>query len=98
MEQDEKQKRIEKALYDRATGFSEEDVAEEYGMVDKAFTLLKRKTNKKYYPPEIRAIEIMMERDAADDEFKDMDLSKLEAERTRLIELLKKAEENDKKN
>ena len=94
----EKKQSIEKALYERAVGFSQEDVAEEFGIVENELRLLKRKTSKKYYPPEIRAIEMMIERDESQDEYSNMNLNELESERNRLIELIEKAEKNDKEN
>lgn len=97
MAQDNKRKKLENALYDRAVGFVQEDVSEEFGMVDNTLKLIKRKTSKKYYPPEIRAIELMLEQNS-DDDIKAMNLEELEKERDKLKNLLLKAEENDKKN
>ena len=47
-----KKKKLEQALYERAIGFTQEDVSEEFGMVDNSLKLIKRKTSKKYYPPD----------------------------------------------
>lgn len=85
-------------MYERAIGFSQEDVAEEFGMVENELRLLKRKTSKKYYPPEIRAIELMIEREGDNDEYKNMGLNQLENERERLKKLIEKAENDDKEN
>lgn len=93
-----KKKKLEQALYERAIGFTQEDVSEEFGMVDNSLKLIKRKTSKKYYPPEIRAIEMMMENFSPDDDLKNKNLDELLKERERLIKMLDKAEKNDKKN
>lgn len=97
MGQDKKLKSLENALYDRAVGFVQEDVSEEFGMVDNSLKLIKRKTSKKYYPPEIRAIELMLEKGQAND-LKGMSIEELEKERDKLKMLLEKAERNDKEN
>lgn len=97
MAQDKKLKYLESALYNRAVGFVQEDVSEEFGMVDNSLKLIKRKTSKKYYPPEIRAIELMLEQGQADD-LKGMSIEELEKERDKLKTLLEKAEKDDKEN
>ncbi len=97
MAQDDKREKLESALFDRAVGFVQEDVSEEFGMVDNSLQLIKRKTSKKYYPPEIRAIELMLEQEG-DGDVGSMSLEELKKERTKLKKLLEKAEKNDKEN
>lgn len=97
MAQDDKREKLESALFDRAVGFVQEDVSEEFGMVDNSLQLIKRKTSKKYYPPEIRAIELMLEQEG-DGDVGAMSLEELKKERTKLKKLLEKAEKNDKEN
>jgi len=97
MAQDDKREKLESALFDRAVGFVQEDVSEEFGMVDNSLQLIKRKTSKKYYPPEIRAIELMLEQEG-DGDVGEMSLEELKKERTKLKKLLEKAEKNDKEN
>ena len=54
--------KLDNALFNRAIGFSKDEVSEEYNMVDDKLTLTKKKLNSKYYPPELKAIELLMEK------------------------------------
>lgn len=96
--------KIDDALFNRAIGFSKEEVSEEYNIVEDKLTLTKKKLNSKYYPPELKAIEMLMEKYSLnkDTTYDNYSLSELEEEKERLLNLLKTAEEkairNDKKN
>ena len=97
-----KQKDLEKlddALFNRAIGFTKDEVTEEYSMVEDKLTLIKKKLNSKYYPPELKAIEMVMEKYGlnSDNMYSKYDLSELEKEKERLIKLLKEAQEKVKK-
>lgn len=98
-----KQKDLDKlddALFNRAIGFSKEEVTEEYSMVEDKLTLIKKKLNSKYYPPELKAIEMIIEKYGLnkDETYEKYDLVELEEEKQRLIKLLKEAQEKEKKN
>ena len=97
-----KQKDLEKlddALFNRAIGFTKDEVTEEYSMVEDKLTLIKKKLNSKYYPPELKAIEMVMEKYGlnSDNMYSKYDLLELEKEKERLIKLLKEAQEKVKK-
>lgn len=92
--------KLDDALFNRAIGFSKDEVTEEYGMVEDKLTLIKKKLNSKYYPPELKAIEMLMEKYDLnkDDMYDTYNLAQLQEEKQRLIELLKQAEEKSKRN
>ena len=97
-----KQKDLEKvddALFSRAIGFSKDEVTEEYSIVDDKLTLVKKKLNSKYYPPELKAIEMVMEKYGLDkdDMYEKFNLVELEEEKNKLIKLLKAAQEKENK-
>ena len=98
-----KQKDIDKiddALFNRAIGFTKDDVTEEYCIVDDKLTLTKKKLNSKYYPPELKAIEMVMEKYGlnSDNMYDKYNLAELEKEKERLVGLLKEAQEKVNKN
>ena len=98
-----KQKDLEKlddALFNRAIGFSKDEVTEEYSMVEDKLTLIKKKLNTKYYPPELKAIEMVMEKYGLnkDDTYENYDLLQLEKEREKLLKMLKEAQEKNSNN
>ena len=92
--------KLDEALFNRAIGFSKDEVSEEYNMVDDKLTLTKKKLNSKYYPPELKAIEMLMEKYDldSDKEYEKYTLEELSKEKERLIELLKSAEGRQIKN
>lgn len=92
--------KLDDALFNRAIGFLKEEVSEEYSMVNDQLTLTKKKLNSKYYPPELKAIEMIMEKYSLnkDSTYDEYTLTQLEEERERLIQLLKTAEEKQLKN
>ena len=91
--------KVDDALFNRAIGFSKDDITEEYSMVDDKLTLIKKKLNSKYYPPELKAIEMVMEKYGLDkdDTYEKYNLVELEEEKNKLIKLLKDAQEKGKK-
>lgn len=92
--------KLDEALFSRAIGFSKDEVSEEYNMVEDKLMLTKKKLNSKYYPPELKAIEMIMERYelSSDKRYDDYTLEELTKEKERLIKLLKDAEEKKVKN
>jgi len=96
--------KLDDALFNRAIGFSKDEISEEYSMVDEKLTLIKKKLNSKYYPPELKAIEILMEKYDLNKKstYDDYSLDELNQEKERLLKLLKESEEraikNDNKN
>lgn len=96
--------KLDEALFSRAVGFSKDEVSEEYNIIEDKLTLTKKKLNSKYYPPELKAIEMLMEKYELynDQRYDDYTLEELALEKEKLIKLLKDAEEkkvkNDRKN
>ena len=88
---DEKnQKKIRKALLDKALGYTTQEVIEEYGLSGEEFVLQKRKTSTKSYPPDLSALQMLMEEVCEEDnKFSKLSNEELEKEKIRLIKLLK---------
>lgn len=81
-------KKIEKALLDKALGYETKEITEEYALSGDELVLQKRKTSVKTYPPDLTALQMLLE------EKKDGDLSQmsdedLEKEKQKLLKLLK---------
>lgn len=91
--------KIDDALFNRAIGFTKDEVTEEYSMVEDKLTLIKKKLNSKYYPPELKAIEMVIDKYGLNNNmYEKYSLSELEEEKEKLIKLLKEAEEKVKKH
>lgn len=90
--------KLDDALFNRAIGFSKNDVVEEYSIEGDKLTLIRRKLNSKYYPPELKAIEMLMEKQNLNDEeiYKGYELEELEKEREKLLKMLNEAQEKCK--
>lgn len=81
---------LDEALLKVATGYSVEEVTEEYAEVDGEMKLLKRKETKKDIPPDLKAVQILLADGNAD--ISKMSDEELKKERERLLaELEKKA-------
>ena len=82
--------KIENALLKVALGFQVAEVTEEYAEVDGALKLTKRKRTKKDVPPDLKAVQMLLEdRGGAIENMSD---EELEAEKKRLLDALEKAE------
>ena len=90
--------KIDDALFNRAIGFSKDEVSEEYSMVEDKLTLIKKKLNSKYYPPELKAIEMLIEKYNLNEseEYKNYNLEELEEEKEKLKKMLQEAQEKQK--
>jgi hypothetical protein len=83
------------ALMKVATGYSVEEVTEEYSEVDGEMKLVKRKETKKDVPPDLKAVQILLaEREGNFDKLSDEELEK---EKARLLKELEKQEKKSKK-
>ncbi|MBR2970198.1 MAG: hypothetical protein IKC48_00130 [Clostridia bacterium] len=79
------------AVKKKAMGYVTTENVEEYAMVDGDLTVVKRKVTQKEVPPDVVAVKFLM--DAADDDrYSDMTEDELEAEKIRLLKMLKEAE------
>ena len=81
-------KKIEKALLDKALGYTTQEIVEEYGISGDEFVLQKRKTSTKSYPPDITALQILLD-NTEENALNNMSSDELEKEKLRLINLLK---------
>ncbi|MBR2967475.1 MAG: hypothetical protein IKC35_01695 [Clostridia bacterium] len=79
------------AVKRKATGYLTTENVEEYAMVDGELTVVKRKVTQKEVPPDISAVKFLMD-DFAADSFMEMTEEELKEEKTRLLNLLKEAE------
>jgi hypothetical protein len=79
---------LDEALLKVATGYSVEEVTEEYAEVDGEMKLLKRKETKKDIPPDLKAVQILLA--DGNTEIAKMTDEELEKERDRLLEELSK--------
>lgn len=91
-------KKLKAALTKKATGFTADEVVEEYGInPDGEFTLLKRKITKKYYPPDTTAISKAQELSEAEGDLENLSEGQLLEEKSRLLAELKLGEEKKEK-
>ena len=85
-------KKIKKALTKKAVGYETKEIVEEYQEDEGVLKLTKKRITKKHVPPDTQAARIVL--GSIDEKpVEDMTDEELEAERLRLINLLK--EEND---
>ncbi len=88
---------IQKALLKKALGFSSDEVVEEYSLDENGNSVLnKRKVTKKYNPPDISAMKILLEKENfSDDSLSHMTLAELKKEKKRLLKQLKEEEDSE---
>ena len=82
-------KELKKALLNKALGYTTQEVVEEYGYTGEDFVLQKRKTSTKSYPPDLSALQILLEGGKEIDVIEKMTDEELKQEKERLIKLLK---------
>ena len=82
-------KKIEKALLDKALGYTTQEVVEEYGYTGDDFVLQKRKTSTKSYPPDLSALQLLLENKTCGDKYMNMTDEELEKEKQRLLKFIK---------
>ena len=83
-------KKLEKALLDKALGYTTQEVVEEYGYTGEDFVLQKRKTSTKSYPPDLSALQILLENKGGDESYYEkLTDEELEKEKQRLLNLFK---------
>ena len=79
------------ALKKRAVGFGASEIVEEFSVEDGELKLVKKKVTRKDIPPDIKAAKMLME-ERGFDEYSD---GELEAERERLLKILKEEKNFD---
>lgn len=88
---------ILKTLLMKATGYTRDEVQEEYAVSEGGeLTLVKRRVTGKYYPPDSAALKTYLEL-SSDKSAEDMSDDELEAERERLLRELALREEGARK-
>ena len=83
------EKKIKKALIDKALGYTTQEVVEEYGVSGDEFVLQKRKTSTKSYPPDLSALQLLLEDKEESNKYESYTSEELEEEKIRLIKMLK---------
>ena len=88
---------LKKALLKKALGFSSDEIVEEYSLDESGNSVLnKRKVTKKYNPPDISAMKLLLEKEElTDDKLSQMTLSELKKEKKRLLKQLKEEEKSE---
>ena len=81
-------KKIRKALVDKALGYTTQEIIEEYGYTNDEFVLQKRKTSTKTYPPDLTALQMLIDTKEVDIT-ENLTDEELENEKQRLLNLLK---------
>lgn len=84
------------ALLKVALGCSVAEVTEEYAEVDGKLKLLKRKKTKKDIPPDLKAVQLILEKRENCGEISAMSDEELEKEKQRLLKLLREEAEKEK--
>ena len=84
-------KKIKKALLNKALGYTTKEIIEEYSVDGDDFVLQKRKTSTKTYPPDLSALQMLIEQQE-ENEYVSFTQEELEKEKNRLIYLLKEKE------
>ena len=75
---------------DKALGYTTQEIIEEYGISGEEFVLQKRKTSTKTYPPDLSALQMLIdENDINENKYSSFTKEELEKEKNRLINLLK---------
>lgn len=87
MEKEKKEQKLGDALMKVALGFQVAEVTEEYAEVDGQLKLTKRKKTKKDVPPDLKAVQILLEQKGGS--LGQMSDEELEKEKARLMELLR---------
>lgn len=93
MQLDEK---LKDALIKKATGYTVKESTMEYGMEDGTEKLVKKKVSTKYYPPDLTAINILLNEKQTD--LKSLTDEELLSEKEKIIKLLKELEDADNKS
>ena len=92
----EKDDKLNKAILKVALGFQVSETVEEYAEVDGELKLTKRKCTQKDVPPDLKAVQLLMD-SGAGGEIANMSDEELEMEKTRLLGILAKQKKTVKK-
>lgn len=90
MKETKDQKKLKEALLNKALGYTTQEIVEEYGYTGEEFVLQKRKTSTKSYPPDLSALQILLEKEVKEpSEIELMTDEELAKEKERLLKMLK---------
>lgn len=78
-------KKLKDALLSKALGYTTQEVTEEYGMSGEEFVLQKRKTSTKSYPPDLSALQLLLDKESEYNEFEDLTDEELLQEKEKII-------------
>lgn len=86
--------KLNDALLKKALGYKDTEEAEEFALIDGELKLTKRKTSTKVYPPDLSALQFLMEKSAGQcsSKYANMTLEELQREKLKLLKLLAKEE------
>ena len=87
--------KLKKTLIKKATGFKVEEAVYEYGMQEDEVKLLKKKVSTKYYPPDLAAINLLL--NEKETNYKELTNEELEQEKLKILNLLKEIESGNSK-
>ncbi len=91
-----KKSSLGEALLKVATGYSVEEITEEYAEVDGEMKLLKRKETKKDVPPDLKAVQILLA--SQEGGIEKLSDEELEKEKNRLLQELAEQQKRKKEN
>ena len=85
-----KNKKLQEALLNKALGYTTQEIVEEYGYTGDEFVLQKRKTSTKSYPPDLSALQLLLDKEVKEtNDIESMSDEELRKEKERLINMLK---------
>lgn len=87
---------LKEALIKKATGYMVKESVMEYGVEEGEEKLLKKKVYTKYYPPDLSAINILLNEKQVD--IQSLTDDELELEKEKIIKLLKELDNGNKKD
>ncbi len=96
MEKEKWKQKVSEALLKVAQGCAVAEVVEEYVEVDGEMKLTKKKKTKKEIPPDLKALQLLLEEEG-ETGVRSMSDEELETEKQRLMELLKSKTEKEPK-
>lgn len=91
-------KLMEKILTKKAKGYSVKEKTDEYVVVDGVLTLNKRKIVTKNVAPDISAVKALIELGSTADKVESLSDEQLQAEKLRLLQVLKLCENQENEN
>lgn len=95
---DDKVENLHKVLIKKAMGYKIKETTEEFVLVDDELKLTKKKVSVKYYPPDLNAIELILNKQINFDNLENLSDEELEIEKQKLLKQLKLLKDIEKEN